>query len=297
VTLARVVAYIKKRDKALSYLMLKDIFPQNSIDLGILKKTGLKGVIYKYFSLKEQKLYKLSDVIGCTSEANIRYVKEHNELDKKKIIEFCPNCSDWYDLSLPDNGKKEVRNKYGLPVDKKIFVYGGNLGRPQDVPFIVKCLEACKDMKNVYFLVVGSGTEKHYLDEYVEKESCSHVRVMGQLPKQEYDSMIACCDCGIIFLDYRFTVPNTPSRLLAYIQAGIPVLTCTDPATDVGDIVEDNGFGWQCTSDKIENFVRLVEHIANLDIDPRMKENGLKYLEENYTPKVGYKAIVKHLNK
>ena len=53
----------------------------------------------------------------------------------------------------------------------------------------------------------------------------------------------------------------------------------------------------QCTSDKIENFVRLVEHIANLDIDPRMKENGLKYLEENYTPKVGYKAIVKHLNK
>ncbi len=297
VTLARVVAYIKKRDKALSYLMLKDIFPQNSIDLGILKKTGLKGVIYKYFSLKEQKLYKLSDVIGCTSEANIRYVKEHDELDKKKIIEFCPNCSDWYDLSLPDNGKKEVRNKYGLPVDKKIFVYGGNLGRPQDVPFIVKCLEACKDMKNVYFLVVGSGTEKHYLDEYVEKESCSHVRVMGQLPKQEYDSMIACCDCGIIFLDDRFTVPNTPSRLLAYIQAGIPVLTCTDPATDVGDIVEDNGFGWQCTSDKIENFVRLVEHIANLDIDPRMKENGLKYLEENYTPKVGYKAIVKHLNK
>ena len=64
-----------------------------------------------------------------------------------------------------------------------------------------------------------------------------------------------------------------------------------------GDIVEDNGFGWQCTSDKIENFVRLVEHIANLDIDPRMKENGLKYLEENYTPKVGYKAILKHLNK
>ena len=41
------------------------------------------------------------------------------------------------------------------------------------------------------------------------------------------------------------------------------MLTCTDPATDVGDIVEDNGFGWQCTSDKIENFVRLVEHIAN----------------------------------
>ena len=70
--------------------MLKDIFPQNSIDLGILKKTGLKGVIYKYFSLKEQKLYKLSDVIGCTSEANIRYVKEHNELDKRKSLSFVP---------------------------------------------------------------------------------------------------------------------------------------------------------------------------------------------------------------
>lgn len=296
VTLARVILYMKKHYNVKSYLMLKDIFPQNSIDLGILKKNGIKGIIYRYFKIKEKKLYELSDVIGCTSEANIKYIITHNSFNKEKIVEYCPNCSDLCDLSLSKNDKINMRVKYDLPLDKKIFVYGGNLGRPQNIPFIVQCLEACKEIEKVYFLIVGSGTDKHYLDDYIKKENCKHVKVLGQLPKNEYDSMIACCDCGMIFLDYKFTVPNTPARLLSYIQAGIPILTCTDIATDVGDIVEKNGFGWKCTSNNVENFVNMIKYIIKQNVDNSMKENGLKYLEENYIPKVGYDAIMKHLN-
>ena len=39
------------------------------------------------------------------------------------------------------------------------------------------------------------------------------------------------CDSELIFLDYRFTIPNFPSRLLSYMQAKLPVLACTDPNT------------------------------------------------------------------
>ena len=35
----------------------KDIFPQNAVDIGILSKTGMKGVLYKYFRGQEKKLY------------------------------------------------------------------------------------------------------------------------------------------------------------------------------------------------------------------------------------------------
>ena len=41
VTFARVINYIKHRDCALSYLLLKDIFPQNAIDLKLFKKGGI----------------------------------------------------------------------------------------------------------------------------------------------------------------------------------------------------------------------------------------------------------------
>ena len=92
----------------------------------------------------------------------------------------------------------------------------------------------------------------------METEKPSHVKLFGFIPKAEYDKMIACCDVGLIFLDYRFTIPNFPSRLLSYMQAGLPVLACTDPNTDVGKVIVDGGFGWWCESDIPQLFKKKV---------------------------------------
>ena len=56
VTQVKTVAFIKKRDNAKSYLLLKDIFPQNAVDIGMMRKSGIKGIIYKMFRKKEKKL-------------------------------------------------------------------------------------------------------------------------------------------------------------------------------------------------------------------------------------------------
>ena len=65
---------------------LKNIFPQNAIDLGMLSKNGWKKLIYNYFSFKRKKLYAISDYIGCMSKANCCYLMEHNtEIDCKKL--------------------------------------------------------------------------------------------------------------------------------------------------------------------------------------------------------------------
>ncbi len=92
ITLVGVVEYIKKRDGASTYLLLKDIFPQNAIDLGMIKKNRLNGVIYKYFRAKEKKMYEISDRIGCMSQANIDYVLKHNPEISPQKTEICPNC-------------------------------------------------------------------------------------------------------------------------------------------------------------------------------------------------------------
>ena len=60
VTLVRPIKFIKKRDNAKTYLLLKDIFPQNAVDMGILGRKGIKGLLYKYFRKKEKMLYALS---------------------------------------------------------------------------------------------------------------------------------------------------------------------------------------------------------------------------------------------
>lgn len=86
ITLVGAVKYVKKRDNARTYLILKDIFPQNAVDIGIIRSTGIKGILYKHFRRKEKKLYLISDRIGCLSQANVDYVLKHNlEVDTKKV--------------------------------------------------------------------------------------------------------------------------------------------------------------------------------------------------------------------
>ena len=283
ITFYKAIRFIKKRDGAKSYLLLKDIFPQNAVDLGMMTVSGPKSILYKYFRRKEIKLYAISDRIGCMSPANVKYVLDHNPGVNPANVDVCPNAIEVIDKSVDHELRIAIRNKYGIPLDKTVFVYGGNLGKPQGIPFLIECLKA-QHSKQAYFLIVGDGTEYNKLEDFLKIYKPSNVKLMKRLPKDDYDSMVAACDVGMIFLDHRFTIPNFPSRLLSYMQANLPVMACTDPNTDIGKVIEGGGFGWWCESDNCTNFISLVDSILSLSEDDYMlyKNRSYDYLSKNY---------------
>ena len=292
ITLVSAINFVKERDGAKTYLLLKDIFPQNAVDIEMMSMTGVRGVLYRHFRKKEKKLYAISDRIGCMSKANVDYLVNHNLEVNPKNVEVCPNSIEVIDKSV-DKGKRElIRTKYGIPLDKIVFVYGGNLGKPQGVPFLVDCLSKCKDIKDAFFLIVGDGTEYGVIEKYVETCKNENIKLMKRLPKEDYDTMVGACDVGLIFLDHRFTIPNFPSRLLAYMQAKLPVLAATDVHTDIGKVIIDGGFGWWCESNDANKFIELVETAISSDISV-FGEKGYEYLVKNYSSAESYRTIVK----
>lgn len=293
ITFCNAIEFVKKRDGAKTYLLLKDIFPQNAVDMGMLSKTGVKSVLYKYFRNKEKKLYSISDHIGCMSQANVDYVIKHNPKVDPSIVEVCPNSVDPIDMSVDKDTRVAIREKYGIPVDKKVFVYGGNLGKPQGIDFLIKCLASQKDNEEAYFLIVGDGTEFGKLESYINSANKKNIKLMKRLPKEDYDIMVAACDVGMIFLDHRFTIPNFPSRLLSYMQAKIPVLAVTDPNTDIGKVIVDGGFGWWCESDDVEGLIDVLKDIINNKDVNEMGVKGFVRLKEEYDVKSSAQIIIK----
>lgn len=291
ITLVGAIEYVKHKCNAKTYLLLKDIFPQNAVDIGMMSTSGIKGLLYRHFRKQEKKLYAISDKIGCMSQANVDYVINHNsELNSQKV-EVCPNSIEVIDKSVDVNARNLIRSKYGIPVDKKVFVYGGNLGKPQGIPFLIECLKACSEFDEACFLVVGDGTEFGLLEDYVSKNEPNNVKLMKKLPKEDYDTMIGACDIGMIFLDHRFTIPNFPSRLLPYMQAKLPILACTDPNTDIGKVIVDGGFGWWCESDDSKSFVKKVRCIIETDLS-QSQDIEFQYLKYNYSTESAYKIIM-----
>ena len=291
ITLVGAIEYVKKRDGAKSYLLLKDIFPQNAVDIGMMSKKGLKGLLYNHFRKQEKKLYAISDRIGCMSQANVDYLLMHNPNIDPKIVEVCPNCVDVIDKSVDEETRKGIRKKYDIPLDKKIFVYGGNLGKPQGIPFLIECLKQCDKMENVFFLLVGDGTEYKLLSDYVGTEKSRSVKLLKRLPKEDYDILVGACDVGLIFLDFRFTIPNFPSRLLTYMQAKIPVLAATDEATDLGKVIVDNHFGKWCPSNNSDIFFETINCFMN-DMSSFSAIEEFEFLQKYYNSNVAYRIIV-----
>lgn len=301
ITFTNVVKYLKEKNpKAISYLQLKDIFPQNAVDIGMMKTTGVKGLLYKFFRNKEKALYEVSDYIGCMSPANVQFLLKHNpEIDASRV-EVAPNSIDLYlddnlngDLGQEKAERYYIRRKYELPTDKPVFIYGGNLGKPQGIDYLVKCLDANKKRTDCYFVVVGTGTEYPRLDAWYNVNLNHNVKIMQGLPKADYDLLVRSCDVGMIFLDHRFTIPNYPSRLLSYLENKMPVLCATDVNTDIGKIAEENGYGYWCESVKPEDFTSLVDKMLASDMIA-MGEHGHEFLKENYLVENTYNAIMKH---
>jgi glycosyltransferase involved in cell wall biosynthesis len=291
ITFPNLIGDLKKSNpKATTYLMLKDIFPQNAVDLGMFSEASL---FYKYFRSKEKKLYRNTDYIGCMSPANVNYIIKNNPEIDKTHVEVCPNSLELVHEGKQYNHREETMRRYGIPTNCPVFLYGGNLGKPQGIDFLIKAIAANSNRDDCHFLIVGDGTEYRKLEAWIVESQPSNVTLINRLPKDQYDELVSFCNVGLICLDHRFTIPNFPSRLLAYLENHIPVIVATDPNCDMGPIAQQNGFGYWCESNSEAAFTDCVNTMLGSDIKA-MGEAGYKYLCDNYLVDNTYQAIMKH---
>jgi glycosyltransferase involved in cell wall biosynthesis len=288
ITFSKVVEFIKKRDNAYSYLLLKDIFPQNAVDMAMIKKGSF---IHKMFLKKERKLYEISDKIGCMSQANIDFVLKYNlELLPTKL-EINPNSIEPKKRIITFGQKQNIKIKYGLPLDKKIFAYGGNLGKPQGLDFLLKTISNNKN-EDVFFLIIGFGTEYNKVKSYFDNKKPQNAKLLKVLPKNDYDTLLNACDVGLIFLHKNFTIPNFPGRLLSYLEMEMPIIAATDINTDIGEVIVNNQCGyWVESGDDVAMQDAITNIINNEDMFEEMKNNSWKLLQKEFTVSRTYDLI------
>lgn len=289
ITITSTLSYVKKKYNTFNYLWLKDIFPQNALDMAFMKS---HSAIYKYFRKVELKYYSLSDKIGVMSPANLDYLITHSDgTVSREKVEVCPNCV----KIIEEQRSKVFVNKESV---KRTFFYGGNLGVPQDIDFLMKILDHFKNNENYTFEIVGSGTEYSKLSKWIDEHKFKNISLTPFLPNAQYLEKLVNADVGLILLNPRFTIPNFPSRLLSYLLLSKPVLCFTDKITDIGPIAKSNNFGDWALSDDLSAAVHLIENYARLSSEELVQKgsNGYQFLKDNYTSDIAYNIIIKSYN-
>ena len=288
ITLANIAEWIKRKSHSKIYLVLRDIFPQNAVDLEMIKP---KGPIHWYFRKKEKKLYDMSDKIGCMSQANIDYIIKHNsEIDPTKL-HLLPN---WEQMHKHENSEdlENIKLKYNI-ANKFVALYGGNIGKPQKLENIVKLAAACSDIKDIAFLIIGKGTEYEKISNMVNSLNLSNVIIKPNIPRKEYNDLLCIADLGLISLNDNFSIPNFPSKVLSYFDSKKPVLASLDLATDFGNLLDETNSGfWAEAGKTTELKAKLMQLYNDRELATQMGLNGYNHKKKFLLPENAYSTIM-----
>ena len=267
---------LKKRFGAKQYLLLKEYWPQDPVDLGAMSEGGF---VYKVLKYVEKTMMNNADFIGASSPAGIKYVDERYPENTAKC-EVCPHCET--PREVDKTVRAQVLEEFGIPTDKTVFLYGGNFGLSQGIDDMVACIKAASENKDVFFAMLGSGTE--YARAKAELDGIDNVGFYKGIKYYSLLRLAAVCDVGMIFLFKDYNVPNIPGKLNTYLNAEVPIIACVDKTTDAGDILEAAGAGIKVNSGDTKAFCAATKKLTDKTLRDQMSKNAKNLLNEKFTP-------------
>ena len=276
------VKVLKKESDCKSYLILRDIFPDWAVDLGLMSR----GLIYKFFKFFERYQYAVANVIGVQSASNMTYFDHLVKQDGKRI-EVLHN---WLAKS-PNVGSSFSVSKTRLD-GKLIFVYAGNMGIAQGMEILIDLAESLGKRNDIGFLFVGRGNNFEKLSAQKNNRMLDNVIFHDEIPAEEIPGLFSQCHFGLIALDKRHNTHNIPGKFLSYMHAGLPVLATINQGNDLGELIISSGVGHVCMDNSLETLKKLAEEIVDeISSGKSFSKNCHTLSEKLFTPKTAAKQI------
>lgn len=269
------VGWLKKQMNIPSYLILRDIFPQWTVDNGLMSK---HSPIYWYFRIFEQINYQNADTIGVMSPSNLDYFKgRYGSISKFEVL------YNWASITELQISSGKFRDQYGLK-NKIVFFYGGNIGHAQKMKNLTDLAINLKEDPKVHFLFVGKGDEVDIILQAKKNHNLQNITYLPSVDQNTYFEMLNEYDIGLFSLHPDHKTHNFPGKLLGYMNFAKPILGCVNPGNDLKVIVNSAQAGIVCNSGDNQALLdAAVKLINNSEMRIQMGLNGRKLLQNQFS--------------
>ncbi len=277
------VKRLKRNSSCRSYLILRDIFPEWALDLGLMRK----GIAYRFFKWIEVNQYRIADTIGVQAGKNIEYFKSWPQFNSKKI-ELLQN---WLSETSPGICSISVGDTF--LAGRKVFVYAGNMGVAQGMAIVLDLAESLLDRADIGFLMVGRGSEYADLKQQAINRSLNNILFFDEVDSAEIPALYGQCNIGMVILDSRHKTHNIPGKFLSYMQSGLPVLAKINPGNDLVYLINEANVGSVYTGSSVNELRRFAEALVyRLNEDEGFNLRCKKLAKEMFSTEVAVAQIL-----
>ena len=219
---------------------------KHKIEFGLLINGGL---VKKESNLK--RLYKTSLVNKASyyispSKAANEYLIYYGA-NKDRIYNYY--YSNYYEsdiLEKPIKDKTSLRNKYNLPLDKKIFINPSQFIERKNNLQLISLFENRDDV----LLLVGEGPEQQHYESYVKEHNMNNVIIRPFMKKHELFDLMKACDVHITLSKYDIFGHTT----LEAFSNGLPVIS-SDKVISALEYIKDGYNGYVVSLDNNDNII------------------------------------------
>lgn len=281
------VKAIKKTSCCKAYLIIRDIFPDWAVDMGLMKQGGLP---YLFFNAVARYQYSVANIIGVQTQGNLAYFEEWAQ-HSSHTLEVLQN---W--LGHPSKTRCSIRVNETSLAGRKIFVYAGNMGVAQGVDVFIELAEQLCPNQSIGFLFVGRGSELPRLKKLTQELKLTNVLFFDEIDPDDIPDLYAQCHAGIVVLDPRHRSHNIPGKFLTYMQSGLPVLASVNIGNDLVKIIRDEKVGQVCENNNISELLERVNGLLEqISSDPMLSDRCEKLFRRDFSVQHAAKQIIKAL--
>jgi colanic acid biosynthesis glycosyl transferase WcaI len=229
---------LAKLCKSKSILHIQDFEIDAAFELGIFRGQWLRALVLKFESLLMQQFHAVSTISN-----RMALMVRKKKVENNKVMLF----SNWVDITSfvirnSEENKRLYREKLGIPTDKIVALYSGNMGFKQGLEILVDVAKRCNSdltANQVYFVFCGNGIARDALIH--QSKNLTNVKFLDLQPVDLFPNFLNMADLHL--LPQRRDVADLvmPSKLTGMFASGRPVLVCANLQTELAEVVYSRG--------------------------------------------------------
>lgn len=170
------------------------------------------------------------------------------------------------------------------------FVFGGNLGRAQDLETLVRAADlAGREVPEIQLTLVGEGMERDRLAALIAGMGSAHARLAPGVPRTQIGDIFEAADVLILHLldDPLFAI-TIPSKTQFYMAMGKPILIGV--SGEAAEVVTGCGAGFSAPPQDVSAMAAAMVRMARL---PAAELAGMgRRAREAYEARFSYAAAM-----
>jgi glycosyltransferase involved in cell wall biosynthesis len=267
-----------KRAKVVTWV--QDQWPESLSATGFVSERHLLAAV----SQAVRWIYRHNDLLLVQSHAFIAPVRQ---LAGPTPVEYHPNPGE---VALSGAERPACAPVTLLPGFNVVFA--GNLGTVQSLGTIVEAAEQLRDVPEVRFVLVGSGSRDEWLASEVRRRRLDNVQLAGRFPSSAMPGILAQASALLVTLARSPIMAQTiPSKVQAYLAAGKPIIAALDG--EGAAVVRDAKAGISSAAEDARGLAEAVRRLWSMSEAERdaMGTAGRAYYERHFDPAVLAKQL------